>query len=79
MKYACNQPRYGLIIDCDCSPILVSHNNWVVMNFIGDEKDDFEYEHINIRILNGNATKIMLILCKGIFGDTDSEDTSFHG
>ena len=43
IKYACNNPRYGKIFNCKYSPIIRSHNNWFIMNFLEDETYDVEY------------------------------------
>ena len=49
------------------------------MNFIDDGIDDVEYKQINRTILDGNVTKMTLVISKVKFGTTDSEETSCHG
>ena len=43
------------------------------MNFIYDGTYDIEYEHINRTIIDGDFTKMLLIICKGNFGAINSE------
>ena len=55
IKAACNHPRYGIVYDCKYSLILVSNNNWILINFIDDWTDEVHYENINRTILDGNV------------------------
>ena len=49
------------------------------MIFIDYGTDDVKYEHINIKILSGNANNMPLFIYKDYFGAIDYEDSSFHG
>ena len=58
IKDACNHPRYEIFFDWNYSPILVSRNNWTIMNFLENGDYEVEYEHITITILGGDVTDV---------------------
>ena len=39
-KEAVNQTRYGRVYNFKFSQILGCQNNWIMMNFVGDETDE---------------------------------------
>ena len=43
------------------------------MYYIDIVTDDVKYEHINRKILDGNFTKMALIITKGNFGSIDAD------
>ena len=49
------------------------------MKFLDYGKDDVEYEHTNITILDGNFTNIPLLITEIDFGAIDAKKTSCHG
>ena len=49
------------------------------MNFLDGGTDDVQYEQNNRTIIDGNVTKMPLIISKGNLGDIDADDTSCHG
>ena len=51
----------------------------IIIIFIDYGTDDVKYEHINIKILSGNANNMPLFIYKDYFGAIDYEDSSFHG
>ena len=79
IKYACCQPIFGRVYDCKYSLILLSFNNWIILNFLYDVKDEAECEHMNINILSVNVTNIYFIILKLNYGTIDTDDTPFHG
>ena len=40
--------------------------------------NEVEYEHINMKILHGNSTTILLIITQGKFSAIESDDTSYQ-
>ena len=49
------------------------------MKLIDDIIDYVEYQHINIKIHDGNVTNLSLIIYKGKFSAIAYENTSCHG
>ena len=49
------------------------------MIFIYDVTYDIEYKQINRIIIDSNVTDMLLIICKGKFGDIYAYNTSCHG
>ena len=58
IKYLCNKSRYTRALICKYSQIMVSYNNWIILNFIDEGKYCVDYEHINVTILDGNVANI---------------------
>ena len=54
----------------------MSHNNWIVINFLYDGTDNEEYKFINKYILDGNGMKMSEIISKDNNGAIDAYDTS---
>ena len=70
--------RYVRVINCKYYPFIGYHNDQVIVNFIYYGTYYVEYEHKNITIIDGNVTKMLLVIYKGEFSDIDSEDTLYH-
>ena len=43
INYACNNPRYEIVLYCKYYPILGSHNKRDIMNFLDYVTDDIDY------------------------------------
>ena len=61
------------------SIIIGSFNNWIIMIFLYDVKDEEYYKHINITILDGNVMNVYLIVMEGNYGSIDADDCLWHG
>ena len=71
-----NQTKYRKVYDCKYSLVIGSHNNWIIINFLGYGTDNVEYEFIDRTILYGNIMNMSLIVLKGNYGDIDAYETS---
>ena len=79
IKEVVNPPKYGRLYNCKYSQILGCHNNWIIMNFVGDGTYEDNYEHIIQTILDGNVMNMSLIIMEDKYIAIDSYDSSCHG
>ena len=62
IKEAVNQPRYGRLYNFIYSQIFVCHNNWILMNFFDDGRDEENNKHIIQTTIGGNMMNMSLII-----------------
>ena len=54
--------------------MLVSHNIWIIIDFIDDGTGGVEYKHSNKTIIDGSFKNMSLVVSKVKYGSIDAED-----
>ena len=73
------QPRYQPVVDCTYYPVLVSFNNWNIIQFTNKTTpiEDFDAEHKVV--LYGISENTASLVQFGKYGDINAEDPTTMG